>query len=201
MTEYLTAAETAKVVRNILKEKFPGVKFSVRSETYSMGSNVRVHWTDGPTTKQVDQAVGVLSGSGFDGMIDLKYTIYHWLLPDGSFTLARSSGSQGSGGLHPGFEYPKPHPDARLVCFADNISPSRTHSKEFLETMIKVISAKFSGEVPEIRGTDGDCYMSCMEYHQEKIYWRILSNSEILPSGDLICHENQYGEIINKAVA
>jgi len=75
MTEYLSAAETAKVVRKLLKTAFPGIKFSVRSETYSMGSSVRVSWTDGPTTGQVDHVVGFLAGSEFDGMIDLKINV------------------------------------------------------------------------------------------------------------------------------
>jgi len=196
MTEYLTAAETAKVVRKILKEQFPGIKFSVRSETYSMGSNVRVHWTDGPTTKQVDQAVGVLSGSGFDGMIDLKYGITHWMLPDGTFQIANCQGSQGSRGLDPAIHNPKPHPEAREVMFADHISPSRSHSKKFMENVIKEVSAKFGGEVPTISGTDSECWMRCQDYNQERLYWVILSNSEV-KDGKLICHDHLYGEIMN----
>jgi hypothetical protein len=53
-TKYETAAETAKKIRVALKAKFPSVKFSVRSDSYSMGSSVRVAWTDGPTAKQVE---------------------------------------------------------------------------------------------------------------------------------------------------
>jgi len=53
-TEYLTTAETAKLIRGQLKRRFPGVKFSVRSSSYSMGSSVAIHWTDGPTEKTVN---------------------------------------------------------------------------------------------------------------------------------------------------
>ena len=38
--EYLTCAETAKLVRSALKAAFPGVKFSVCSSTYSGGASI-----------------------------------------------------------------------------------------------------------------------------------------------------------------
>ena len=42
MTKYFTCAETAKLIRQSLKEAFPGVKFSVRSSTYSGGASIDV---------------------------------------------------------------------------------------------------------------------------------------------------------------
>lgn len=71
-TIYESAAQTAKRVRKILKDKFPGFKFSVRSHTYSGGSSVHVGWTDGPLSEQVSAAVKWLEGADFDGMQDLK---------------------------------------------------------------------------------------------------------------------------------
>lgn len=71
-TTYLTAAETAKLVRKALKSNFPGVRFSVRSDTYSGGASIRVAWIDGPTEKAVDAACSPYVGADFDGMIDLK---------------------------------------------------------------------------------------------------------------------------------
>lgn len=182
MTEYLSAAETAKVVRKLLKTAFPGIKFSVRSETYSMGSSVRVSWTDGPTTGQVDHVVGFLAGSEFDGMIDLKINVTHWLLPDGSFTCARSSGTVGSGGVIEGYNYPKPHPDAIEVNFADSISTSRKFSPEFLEKARAVISAKLPGEVPAIT----EYGYRFQDYEQENLYWRDLTHSVLDSSGQII---------------
>ena len=44
---YLTTAETAKLVRERLKAEFPGVRFSVRSQSYSGGSSIHVGWLDG----------------------------------------------------------------------------------------------------------------------------------------------------------
>lgn len=64
--------EVAKIVRRKLKEKFPGTKFSVRSDRYSMGSSIDVTWIDGPTTEQVKEIVGGYHGATFDGMEDLK---------------------------------------------------------------------------------------------------------------------------------
>lgn len=197
MTKHLSAAETAKVVRKILKTKFPGTKFSVRSETYSMGCSVNISWTDGPTTKQIDQAVGVLSGSGFDGMIDLKYNITHWMLPDGSFTLAHSPGTEGNGGMNPGFDYPKPHPDAIEVSFADHFSPTRYHSLSFLEKVKAAISSKFGGEVPTIQGKEPYHGFSFKDYNQEKLYWIILSSSFLNRAGEVKCRDHLYGTIIN----
>lgn len=73
---YLTCAETAKLIRTALKEAFPGMKFSVKSSTYSGGASISVGWTDGPTVKMVDSVVGVFEGSYFDGMTDYKGSTY-----------------------------------------------------------------------------------------------------------------------------
>ena len=70
--EYLTCAETAKLIRKALKEEFPKVKFSVRSSTYSGGASIRVNWIDGPLEKAVEAVAGAFAGATFDGMIDLK---------------------------------------------------------------------------------------------------------------------------------
>lgn len=66
------AVGTAKRIRKILKAKYPGVKFYVRSSTYSGGSSVSVRWTDGPMEKDVDAAISWMESATFDGMIDLK---------------------------------------------------------------------------------------------------------------------------------
>lgn len=195
MTEYISPADTAKIIRCILKAKFPGIKFSVRSESYSMGSSVRVCWTDGPTTKQVDQVVGVLAGSTFDGSIDLKVNITHWLSPDGSIQIANSQGTTGSRGYIDQIHNPKPHPDAREVSFADHVSTVRSYSREFLEAVIKATSSKFGGEVPKIQ--DDYIGMSCQDYNQERLYWVILSSS-VIQDGEVVCYDHQYGPIINK---
>ncbi len=56
-TEYLSCAETAKIVRGALKAAFPGVRLSVRSDTYAGGASVDVRWTDGPNREAVESVV------------------------------------------------------------------------------------------------------------------------------------------------
>lgn len=70
--KYLTAAETAKLIRAALKAAFPGVKFSVRSDTYSLGASIYVRWTDGPTDPAVRAITESFRASDFDGMIDMS---------------------------------------------------------------------------------------------------------------------------------
>lgn len=60
--QYPNAAQTgssyARAAKNLkaeLKKAFPLVAFSVKSESYSGGSSVRVEWTDGCTTAQVKE--------------------------------------------------------------------------------------------------------------------------------------------------
>lgn len=69
---YLSASETAQLVRKALKARFPSVKFSVRSSNYSGGASIRVSYTDGPRQKDVEAVTSLYTGSTFDGMQDLK---------------------------------------------------------------------------------------------------------------------------------
>lgn len=73
--EYVSCADTAKLIREALKKDFPAIKFSVRSHTYSGGASINVEWTDGPTEKEVKETTGKFAGADFDGMQDLK--TYH----------------------------------------------------------------------------------------------------------------------------
>jgi hypothetical protein len=70
--KYIDTVEVAKIIRGELKTNFPGIKFSVNSDRYAGGSSITVSWTDGPTTKEVDNIVGHYHGASFDGMQDLK---------------------------------------------------------------------------------------------------------------------------------
>ena len=81
-SEYLSCADTAKLLRAALRESFPAVKFSVRSSVYSGGASIDISWTDGPTSKQVEAISCRFEGAYFDGMIDYKGSRYHTL--DGS---------------------------------------------------------------------------------------------------------------------
>lgn len=61
----------AKNIKNELQRRFPGVKFNVKSKSYSGGDSIRANWELGPTTKEVDEIVDRYQEGDFDGMIDL----------------------------------------------------------------------------------------------------------------------------------
>lgn len=67
-TEYLTAAQTTKLIRAAVKAAFPGQRFSVRIR--SGRSSATVSWTDGPTEAAVTAVVQTFAGGRFDGMTD-----------------------------------------------------------------------------------------------------------------------------------
>lgn len=140
---HLSCAETAKLVRKALKKAFPGQKFSVRSDSYSMGASIDVSWIDGPTQKQVDAVVGVYAGADFDGMIDLKTHNDHWLEPDGTSTIAKREGTTGS---FVGYITDPPTANSRLVSFgADYVQTHRRLSPE-TEALIEAEITALIGE-------------------------------------------------------
>jgi hypothetical protein len=69
--QYINAVETAKLVRQALKEAFPGIKFSVRSK-----HSLNVRWTDGPNEEQVKAVVNCFRGGYFNGMHDYAGSMY-----------------------------------------------------------------------------------------------------------------------------
>lgn len=81
--------ETAAAIRAALKVAFPGFKFSVTFERYSMGSCTNVSWTDGPTSPEVRLVTDRFTSQSFDGMTDS--TSYHTQTVDGR--LVQYSGS------------------------------------------------------------------------------------------------------------
>lgn len=64
-------AETAKLIRKELKEKFPNIKFSVTSKSYSGGSSVDIHWFNGVPAEQINAIVAKYEYGHFDGLTDL----------------------------------------------------------------------------------------------------------------------------------
>ena len=61
----------AKNIKTELARAFPGIKFSVTSESYSMGCSIDVRWTDGPTEEKVRKITSKYQYGHFDGMDDL----------------------------------------------------------------------------------------------------------------------------------
>lgn len=74
--KYISVTDTAKMVRQALKEAFPGIKFSVKSSSYSGGASINVRWTDGPSSAMVEAVAGTFTGAYFDGSTDYKGSTY-----------------------------------------------------------------------------------------------------------------------------
>jgi hypothetical protein len=70
--KYIPCVDTAKILRQLLKQTFPGIKFSVRSHEYAGGASINIDWVDGPTQDEVRKISDKFKGAKFDGMIDLK---------------------------------------------------------------------------------------------------------------------------------
>ena len=128
-TRYISVTDTAKLIRPALAKQFPGVKFSVRSESYSGGASIHVSWTDGPRSREVDRIINGFEGRSFDGMNDLASPQESWILPDGSADLAYRPDS--SGGSIPAFYSDAPHPNAELVDFGADYVFSNRHVSEW----------------------------------------------------------------------
>lgn len=64
-------ARAAANIREELRRAYPGIKFSVKSESYSGGNSVDVYWVMGPTTKEVDAIIQKYKDGHFDGMQDM----------------------------------------------------------------------------------------------------------------------------------
>lgn len=111
-TRYVSVAVTAKMLRDALRRAFPDVRFYVRSKRYSGGASITV-WYDGLATEypdelyragmphkyDVDRVASAFAGSGFDGSIDLRYSIRAWVDADGEVVGHDSTGTAASAGI------------------------------------------------------------------------------------------------------
>lgn len=149
----ISAAETAICLRAGLAIAFPGIKFSVTTQTYSGGSSLHVRWTDGPTTKTVDRIAQRYSFKGFDGMVDCAFYDDNWLARDGTMTLAHSPGHAGGGGRE---SIGSPHSaDCVLVTGgAGYVSCTRDRSFTSLFNQARVLAGKYRVTMPETFAND-----------------------------------------------
>lgn len=139
---YVSATETAKLIRGELKRAFPSTKFSVRTERHG---TINIHWTDGPSTSRVDAITCCFSGKSFDGMIDMAYQINAWVL-NGVIIGTRSNGTAGSRGTVEAWGSIPPHDDAELVSFsAGYIFTNRHVSAALANRCIKQIAEYWGG--------------------------------------------------------
>lgn len=152
---YLSCADTAKIIRVELKKKFPGQKFSVRSDVYSMGASIDVRWENGVSLKAVEEVVKKYESSGFDGSIDLKYGKTHYLTKEGEIILGYSMGTQESMGCVPAFREPMPPEGAKEIHLgADYIFCERKITEELQERIAREMAAHMN---EEYKGLDSPC--------------------------------------------
>jgi len=64
-------AAAAAAIKTELSTIYPHIKFSVKSESFSMGDSVHVNWTDGPASDEVDNIIKKYQYGHFDGMADM----------------------------------------------------------------------------------------------------------------------------------
>ncbi len=166
-TEWISCADTAKLVRAKLKQAFPAIKFSVRSDSYAGGASIRVSWTDGPTEDEFDRVVGIFAGRAFDGMIDLATSNYAWMLPDGTVTFAGTPGTEGSMGTIARSACPRPMADAKRVHFGSNyVNGSRHYTRAFMERIAAQVAREYGKPIPPVVQSGDSHYV-------ESLYERI----------------------------
>jgi hypothetical protein len=144
---YISAKDTAKLIRAQLKQKFPGIQFFVRLDRVS----VIICWQDGPTTKDVDRVVQPYGGKGFDSMNDLSYYYNAWLMPDGSVAAVETTGTQNSRGMYAPYSPENVPPEAEKVSFdTDYIFTRRAYSRALCERVAEEFSKQSGWKKPEI---------------------------------------------------
>ena len=147
---YITVTEAAVCLRVVLAREFPGVKFSVRSDTC-----IRVRWIDGPSAREVEAIAHNYAGEGFDGSIDLRHSIQRWLSADGSMSLAHDSGTEGSRGQAPEQIGSAHAPDAVLVRLgSDFVFCEREMSEPVKRDLCRRVCAYYGVPMPELPTCD-----------------------------------------------
>lgn len=72
------AAYVAKLLKTEFKQKFPGTKFSVKSDSYTGGDSIRISFaasSTSPKVKEIEMLASKYQAGHFDGMTDCyEYT-------------------------------------------------------------------------------------------------------------------------------
>ena len=139
----LGTTDVAKIIRKELKTKFPETKFSVRSSKYSMGSSIHIDWDNGPTEDQIKKIVMKYESKGFDGMIDLEFYYYHYMLPDGTIEKHGSEGTSRSRGVYPDWEKDLPEGAVKVNLSSGYIFTDRTVTDDWVLKIAKVVRKSF----------------------------------------------------------
>lgn len=80
-------AQAAEMIRFELRKAFPGVRFSIKSQSYSGGSSIDVKYMDGPAPSAVEAIVGRYQEGHFDASRDIyEYSNKNQDLPQVKYT-------------------------------------------------------------------------------------------------------------------
>ena len=195
---YYRPAQTAAMIRAALKRTFPGVLFKVNTQTYAGGSSIRIHWTDGPTSAQVEEVAGMFEGKGFDGMIDMGYSIRAWVL-NGEILGTQSRGTAMSRGSVPAWGEIPPHDDAELVDFGGSfVFTNRRYSIGLVRDALATVVAYWGGidpdMVPDVAENSMGAYIRATTAQNVAIevrtgrYWDALVGQELAHPGRYTSH-------------
>ena len=64
-------AQVAKLIRKELKEKYPEIKFNVRSKSFSGGNDVNIDYINGVPADDIRKLTYKYEAGSFDGMTDM----------------------------------------------------------------------------------------------------------------------------------
>lgn len=177
----VSCTEAAVCLRVVLAREFPSVKFSVRSDRC-----IRVSWTDGPSSTEVEAIARNYAGQGFDGMIDLRYNISRWLSRDGSMSLAHDTGTVGSAGVHSEAIGSAHAPDAVLVSVgSDFVFCEREISEPVKRDLCARLCAYYGLEMPDLSEEHAlDRFLNTTQVHGDylcSLLYQVTSGALKLP--------------------
>lgn len=168
---YLSATETARLMRSALKATFPGTKFSVRSDSNS----INLRWTDGPATDAVKAVSDGFAGGRFDGMIDYAYDVTSWLMPSGAI-VAHDAGTGGQRGSRSETMQSAPSPDAVLVRFgASYVFERRNYSDDIIDAAQAIVRRhRADGTLYDLLGPECRAWWASDDRTAAETYLRTL---------------------------
>jgi hypothetical protein len=145
---HIDLVETAKLIRRHLTDAFPGQKFSVRTERFSMGTAANVSWTDGPTVAQVEAITDPFASSGFDGSIDMSYVVSSWYCSQHGASIRHTAGTEGQRGYVSSIDDASCCLGAEPVLFGTKfVSAARTLSDDFRALLMNDLEVALGVEV------------------------------------------------------
>lgn len=148
-------AGAAAAIKVELKAAFPGIKFSVTSDSFSMGDSVHIGWTDGPTSNEVENISKKYQYGHFDGMTDMyESSNSRDDIPQSKYVSASRSISDELEAIL--------LPDAEKYFNADNYSSVHT-AKDFLRRVFYHYSIPQGATVTGIERTGETCGLSSPE--------------------------------------